>query len=35
MENLDFLILTGLVTVCFFFFCVALIKGINSGKYGK
>jgi hypothetical protein len=32
MENLDFIILTVLVSICFGAFCFGLLKNINSGN---
>ena len=32
MKDLDFLILTLLVSFCFVFFCISLLKGIRSGN---
>ncbi len=32
MENLDFIILTVLVTICFAAFCYGLLKNINAGN---
>jgi len=32
MENLDFIILTALVCIAFFFFCFGLLKGIGAER---